>query len=138
MTDSISIQSSARALTTFTFDSTVSLCKTIASFESDDRGPGEVSEELEPLSEALYRLKEQNCMDEEDFNDLRLPLLRCGKACKQFEDLILRNSSRSGERRICFQGWEELQYMKNDIVGFKYMIARYKNTIGIAIQLSMM
>jgi hypothetical protein len=138
MTDSVSIESSAQALTKFALDSAMSLYETIASFKSKEPGPEQLSVELEPLNEALYRLKEENCMDEEDFNDLRLPLLRCGKACKQFEDVILGHSSRSGKPKICFQGWEGLQYMKNDIIGFKCMMGRYKNTIGIAVQLSMM
>jgi hypothetical protein len=138
MASPISAESSAHDLTTYAFDSSVSLLKTIESFESDDREPRELSDELEPLSDVLYRFKEENCMDEDEFNDLRMPLLRCGKACRHFEDIILQQANRSRGPRISFQSWEELRYMNDDIVKFKYMIAGYKATIEIVFRLQMM
>jgi len=64
---------------------------------------------------------------------LKLPLLRCGKACKDFEVVIARCSAHSNGPRTSFRDWARLKYLGNDIAGFKNMLAAYKSTISIAL-----
>ncbi|KAH9203539.1 hypothetical protein DL95DRAFT_529608 [Leptodontidium sp. 2 PMI_412] len=64
---------------------------------------------------------------------LRLPLLRCGKACEDFEALIVKCTTHSGGSKTSFRDWAKLKYMGDDIVGFKNMLAGYKSTIMIAL-----
>ena len=68
-----------------------------------------------------------------DMFALTLSLLRCGKACKEFEDTLLKWSSRSTEDRIRFRDWAKLKYMGEDMNGFRQLFTGCKSTIGIAL-----
>ncbi|RYP57927.1 hypothetical protein DL769_009197 [Monosporascus sp. CRB-8-3] len=114
MAEPIGIASGIIALATFAFNSSVSLYQTIRSFQSNKREIRELKEELEALSNVIQSLQELASTKEVQFEALHLPLLRCGKACKGFEEA-------------------KLQYIESDIASFKNMLARYKSTIGIAI-----
>ena len=70
---------------------------------------------------------------EVDLSALNLPLLRCGNACKEFEQEIMKCSSRSGGNRTSFRDWAKLKYMGDDIDGFRQLLAGYKSTIIIAL-----
>ncbi|OJD20126.1 hypothetical protein ACJ73_08540 [Blastomyces percursus] len=65
---------------------------------------------------------------------LRLPLLRCGKACKDFEDVINKCVTHSAGSKTGFRDWAKLTYMGEDIGRFKLMLAGYKSTINIALE----
>jgi hypothetical protein len=68
-----------------------------------------------------------------DLSALELPLLRCGNACKEFEQEIIKCSSRSGGSRTSFRDWAKLRYMGDNIDGFRQLLAGYKSTINIAL-----
>ncbi|KAH7370316.1 hypothetical protein BKA65DRAFT_488159 [Rhexocercosporidium sp. MPI-PUGE-AT-0058] len=68
-----------------------------------------------------------------DLTILRLPLQRCGKACEDFEALIVKCTAHSGGFKTSFRDWAKLKYIGDDIVGFKNIIAGYKSTIMIAL-----
>lgn len=67
-----------------------------------------------------------------ELSALRLPLLRCGNACTEFEEEVLKCLSRSGGNLTNFQDWANLRYMGDDIYGFRQLLDRYKSTINIA------
>jgi hypothetical protein len=74
-----------------------------------------------------------NATTDIDLSALDLPLLRCGNACKEFEQEITKCSSRSGGSRTSFRDWAKLTYMGEDIDGFRRLLAGYKLTINIAL-----
>ena len=61
------------------------------------------------------------------------PLQRCGSACREFKQILLRCSSQSGINRTSFCGWAKLTYMGDDIDGFRQLLSSYKSTIDIAL-----
>jgi hypothetical protein len=133
MADPISIASGALTLAIFAFQSSVSLYQTVASFQNNKRDIRELKEELEALGDVIQSLQQLASGDEVQFEALRLPLLRCGKACKDFEEIIVSCTKRSSESKTSFRDWAKLKYMGDDIAGFKNMLAGYKSTISIAI-----
>ena len=55
-----------------------------------------------------------------------LSLLRCGSACKEFQEELLKCSFRSGADRTNFRHWAKLRYMGDDIDGFRQLLAGYR------------
>jgi hypothetical protein len=68
-----------------------------------------------------------------DVSALGLPLLRCGKACGEFEEELRKYSSRSSSSRTSFRDWAKLRYMGDGIDDFRQLLAGYKSTISIAL-----
>lgn len=64
---------------------------------------------------------------------LERPLLRCGKAYKEFKALILSCTMHSVGSKHSMRDWAKLRYMGSDISGFKNVLAGYKSTINIAL-----
>lgn len=133
MVEPIGIASGALALATFALNSSVSLYQTVQSFQNNRREIRELREELEALRKVTKSLQELASEDEVRFEALRLPLLRCGKACTDFDQVIANCTKHSRESKTSFRDWVKLQYMGSDIAGFKNMLAGYKATINIAI-----
>jgi len=133
MADPLSIASGVLTLTVFAFQSSRALYQTVASLQNNQRTVRQLKEELEALSGALEALQETITNVDIDLAILRLPLLRCGKACEEFEALIVKCTAHSGGSKTSFRDWAKLKYMGDDIVGFKNMLAGYKSTIMIAL-----
>jgi hypothetical protein len=133
MADPISTASGLLALAVFAFKSSQVLYQVVASFQSNQRIVRELREELEALDGVLQALQETAADTDADFAMLKLPLLRCGKACQDFEAVIVKCTAHSGGSRTSFRDWAKLRYMGDDIVGFKNMLAGYKSTIAIAL-----
>jgi hypothetical protein len=134
MAEPISLASGLLALATFAFQSSITLYNTIQSFQSHPKRVRDLTEELEALSGVLGPLSETvSATTEVDLSTLDLPLLRCGNACKEFEQELLKCSSRSGGSRTSFRDWAKLTYMGDDIDGFRRLLAGYKLTICIAL-----
>jgi Fungal N-terminal domain of STAND proteins len=134
MAEPISLASGLLALATFAFHSSITLYDTIQSFQSHPKRVRDLTEELEALSGVLSPLSETvSAATDVDLSTLDLPLLRCGNACKEFEQELLKCSSRSGSSRTSFRDWAKLTYMGDDIDGFRRLLAGYKLTICIAL-----
>lgn len=133
MADPLSIASGILTLTVFAFQSSRALYQTVASLQNNQRTVRQLKEELESLSGALEALQETIANVDIDLTILRLPLLRCGKACEEFEALIVKCTAHSNGSKTSFRDWVTLKYMGDDIVGFKNMLAGYKSTIVIAL-----
>jgi len=133
MADPLSIASGVLTLTVFAFQSSRALYQTVASLQNNQRTVRQLKEELEALSGALEALQETINNVDIDLAILRLPLLRCGKACEEFEALIVKCTAHSSGSKTSFRDWAKLKYMGEDIVGFKNMLAGYKSTIIIAL-----
>jgi hypothetical protein len=133
MADPIGIASGLLALASFAFHSSVSLCQVIGSFQSNKRVIRELKEELEALDGVLQSLQQATVNSIIDIPALKLPLLRCGQACQEFETLIVKCTAHSGGSRTSFRDWAKLTYLGDDIIGFKNMLAGYKATISIAL-----
>ncbi|KEF54294.1 uncharacterized protein A1O9_09460 [Exophiala aquamarina CBS 119918] len=94
----------------------------------------DLTDELEALSGVLGPLSETlKSSPDIDLSSLDLPLLRCGNACKEFQDELLKCSSRSDNSRVSFRDWAKLRYMGDDIDSFRRLLAGYKLTITIAL-----
>jgi hypothetical protein len=133
MAEPIGIASGILALAIFAFQSSTRLYQLVDSFQSNQRVVRELKEELEGLNGVLRSLQETTTSTNVDLTTLRLPLLRCGKACKDFEAIIAKCAAHSRESRTSFRDWLTIQYMGGNISGFKAMLASYKSTISIAL-----
>lgn len=133
MADPIGIASGLVALATFAFHSSVSLYKAVESFQTNTKIIRDLKEELEALDGVLRSLQQVAADNSADLTGLNLPLFRCGKACREFEAVIIKCTAHSGGSRTSFRDWAKLKYMGNDIAGFKNMLAGYKSTIRIAL-----
>lgn len=133
MAEPISLASGLLALAAFAFQSSKSLYEVVESFHSNQRTIRDLKEELQALDEVLQSLHETATTADTDLTALKLPLLRCGKACKEFEVVIVKCTAHSGGPRTSFRDWAKLIYMGDDIVGFKNMLSGYKSTITIAL-----
>lgn len=133
MAEPIGTTSGLLALAVFAFNSSVSLYQAVESFRSNQRTIRELKEELEALNGVLQPLQDEAANSNSSLEGLKLPLLCCGKACKDFEALIVRCTEHSDGSRTSFRDWAKLKYMGADIAGFKNMLAGYKSTISIAL-----
>jgi hypothetical protein len=134
MADPIGLASGLLALATFAFQASVTLFKTVQSYQSQPKRVRDLKDELEALSGVLRSLTETAyAANEEELSALNLPLLRCGKACGEFEQEIMKCSSRTSDSRASFRDWAKLKYMGDDIDGFRQSLAGYKSTIIIAL-----
>jgi hypothetical protein len=134
MAEAIGIASGMVALSTFAFQSSVTLYQTLQSFKVHNTRVRNLEQELGAISEVLGSLNEKfAATSDDDLSALKLPLLRCGKACREFEEELLKCSSRSGGNRTSFRDWARLTYMGDNIDGFKQQLAGYKSTIVIAL-----
>ena len=134
MAELIGLSSGLVALVTFALKSSTLLYDTVQSYRSHPKNVRDLKEELEALGTVLQALSatvEQ--AKDTDFTALKLPLLRCGNACKEFDEVIAKCSSRSGGSRTSFRDWAKLKYMGDGIDEFRRMLAGYKSTINIAL-----
>ena len=133
MAEPIGIASGLLTLAAFAFQSSISLYQAVESFQSNQRIIRGLKEELEALNVVLESLNQVAASNSADLTGLNLPLLSCGKACKDFEAVIVKCTMHSGGSRTSFRDWAKLKYMGGDIAGFKNMLAGYKSTISIAL-----
>jgi len=133
MADPIGTASGLLALAVFAFQASTQLYQLIASFQNNQRVVRELREELGALVGVLQSLQETADSTDTNLSTLKLPLLRCGKACNDFEKVILKCVAHSSGSRTSFRDWARLKYMGSDIVGFKTMLVGYKSTISIAL-----
>jgi hypothetical protein len=134
MAEPIGLAAGLLALAGFAFQASVTLHNTVQSFQFHPKQLRDLNEELEALSGVLGSLTETvSATTDVDLSALDLPLLRCGNACKEFEQEILKCSSRSGGSRTSFRDWAKLRYMGDNIDGFRQLLAGYKSTINIAL-----
>ncbi|EDN06866.1 predicted protein [Histoplasma mississippiense (nom. inval.)] len=103
------------------------------SFRSTKRVVRELKEELESLDGVLQSLQQAVVAYGDELAGLNLPLLRCGKACREFEDVINKCVTHSAGSKTSFRDWAKLTYMGEDIGRFRLMLAGYKSTINIAL-----
>ena len=134
MAEPVSLASGLLALATFAFHSSITLYNTIQSFQSHPKRVRDLTEELEALSGVLSALNETvSATTDVDLSILDLPLLRCGNACKEFGQELLKCLTRSAGNRTSFRDWAKLKYMGDDVDGFRRLLAGYKLTISIAL-----
>ena len=133
MVEPIGVASGLLALATFAFQSSVSLFQVIESYKTSRRTIRELKQELETLKGVLSSLCQTAGDNDTYLAVLNLPLLQCGKACEEFEGIIVKCTAHSGGSRTSFRDWAKLKYMGDDILGFKNMLAGYKSTINIAL-----
>jgi len=133
MAEAIGLASGLVTLAAFAFQASVALVKTVRSFQVHPKTVRDLAEELEALVSILGSLSETVSGTDVDLSGLNLPLLRCGKACQEFEAEIIKCSSRSGGGRTSFRDWAKIKYMGDDVDGFRQLVSGYKTTIIIAL-----
>jgi hypothetical protein len=134
MAEAIGLASGLLALARFALQCSISLHETVKDFRSHPKRVRDLLEELEALSDVLGPLADfVKAKAEIDLSALDLPLLRCGNACREFQQELLRCSSRSNSNGTNFRDWARLKYMGDDIDGFRRLLAGYKATINIAL-----
>ena len=132
--DPISVSSGVLTLLAFAFKSTVTLYTTIRSFRSQDRDIRALRDELSDLGKVLESLQETaSSYATVDLDGLKLPLLRCGKACEEYGEIIARCTKHSDGSRPSVRDWVTQKYLQGDINQFREMLAGYKATINVAV-----
>ncbi|KAL4900143.1 hypothetical protein BDW74DRAFT_104527 [Aspergillus multicolor] len=133
MGDPVSVASDVVALSTFALQASKSLYQTIKDFRNSKRATRELRNEVQALSQTLEVLKHVAAEYEVELLILKLPLLRCGAACKELSDRIDQYVKHSEGSKTSLRDWTRLQYMGEDITNYKNVIANYKETIYIAL-----
>lgn len=133
MAEALGLASSLVALAGFAFQASKSLYQVLESFKSTKRTVRELRHELEALNQVIEELQKVAADHEKDLSTLKLPLLRCGKTCEEFEDVIEKCAPRSDVQRTRIIEWARLQYMGGDISNLKATLSGYKATISIAL-----
>ena len=134
MAEPIGIASGLVALATFAFQSSGALYDVVQSYRSHATRVRDLMEELGSLNGVLGSLAETlNANADIALPSLEYPLLRCANACKDFEEELKKCSTRSLAGKTSFRDWAKLNYMGEDIDGFRRMLAGYKSTILIAL-----
>ncbi|GKZ51813.1 hypothetical protein AbraIFM66951_007339 [Aspergillus brasiliensis] len=133
MADALSVASSLIALATFAFEASKSLYALVEGFKNTQRTVRELRYELESLTQVLGTLISAVMDNEAELASLKLPLLRCGKICSEFRDIIRKCVAHSNGQRTSFRDWAKLQYMGGNINDLKTTLAGYKATISIAL-----
>ncbi len=133
MAGTVSLDSGLLNQLSFALQSRIKLYKTVQSFQTQSHSALSLLEELDDLNGILNSFTEAiGAPTDVELSALRLPLLRCGNACTEFEEEVLKCLSRSGGNLTNFQDWANLRYMGDDIYGFRQLLDRYKSTINIA------
>ncbi|PVH68117.1 hypothetical protein DL98DRAFT_235877 [Cadophora sp. DSE1049] len=133
MAGTVSLDSGLLNQLSFALQSGIKLYKTVQSFQTQSHSALSLLEELDDLNGILNSFTEAiGAPTDVELSALRLPLLRCGNACTEFEEEVLKCLSRSGGNLTNFQDWANLRYMGDDIYGFRQLLDRYKSTINIA------
>ena len=133
MADALSVASSLIALATFAFEASKSLYTLVEGFKNTQRTVRELRYELESLTQVLGTLISAVKDNEAELASLKLPLLRCGKICSEFREIIRKCVAHSNGQRTSFRDWAKLQYMGGNINDLKTTLAGYKATISIAL-----
>lgn len=134
MAEPVGLASGLIGLATFAFQCSVSLYETVNSFRSHPKRVRDLLCELEALSAVLAPLVDLvKSTSDVDLSVLDLPLLRCGNACKEFQQEVLRCASRSNNNKTSFRDWARLTYMGDNIDDFRNLLSGYKATINIAL-----
>ncbi|CRG90139.1 hypothetical protein PISL3812_07181 [Talaromyces islandicus] len=133
MTDPLSVTTSLIALTGFAYRTSKSLYQAVDSFQSSKRIIRELREEVISLNQVLETLAQMAVKYGEQLDNLKLPLLRCGKACQEFEETINKCVAHAGSEKKSFRDWVQLQWRGGNIADLKTTLAGYKSTINIAI-----
>ncbi|KAK3670796.1 hypothetical protein LTR78_009368 [Recurvomyces mirabilis] len=134
MAEPIGLASSLLTLVAFAFQSSIGLHKLINEFHSHVERVLELINELIALQDVLRSLNitiESN--NEADLSALRFPVLRCGKACTKFAEILEECSRKSRGNRTSFRDWVKIKYMDDDIDGFRRLLSSYKQTISVAL-----
>lgn len=133
MAGTVSLDSGLLKQLSFALQSGIKLYKAVQSFQTQSHSTLSLLEELDDLNGILNSFTEAiGAPTDVELSALRLPLLRCGNACTEFEEEVLKYLSRSGGNLTNFQDWANLRYMGDDIYGFRQLLDRYKSTINIA------
>jgi hypothetical protein len=133
MADPLSVTSALLGVVTFAIQSSKTLYETVQSFRNHQRVIRHLQDESASLNQVLQSLQAVLSHDASAFVPLQLPIERCGQACSEFEEMLIKCSKHTGGPRTSFRDWARLRYMGTDIAGFTNMIAGYKNTICIAL-----
>ncbi|KAF7590395.1 hypothetical protein BBP40_002896 [Aspergillus hancockii] len=115
MAEPLSVASSLITLAGFAFQASKSLSQAIESFKSVKRAIRELRADVGSLIHVLKDLQEVAAQNEAELATLKLPLLRCGKICNEFE----------GTLNKCYRG--------GDIADLRTTLSGYKATISIAL-----
>jgi hypothetical protein len=113
--------------------SSKSLYQAIKSFQSNRRAIRKLIKKLEALDVVLQSLYQKAANGNANLTGLELPLVRYGKVCRDFETVITKCTAHSGGSKTTFRDWEKLNYIGNDIIGFKNILTGYKSIISIAL-----
>lgn len=133
MADGISVASGIVAISIFAGKSSIALFNTVKSFQNHKRDVRELKDQLETLTGTIQSVQDLAPKHEDTLEPLNLPLLRCGRACEEFSQMIASCTKHSNQTGTSFRDWTKLKYHNEDISGVKRKLGMYTDTMSIAI-----
>jgi hypothetical protein len=133
MAEVIGIASGIATFVSLALEASTALGRNIKSYRSKEKKVRELRDEVEGLIEVLRTLKISIDDVAVDIEALKQVLSRCCETCKEFDKLVAKYTKNSTDQRTSIRDWWKLQYMGEDIVGVKNMLAGYKATLTIAL-----
>jgi hypothetical protein len=133
MAEVIGITAGLVALLGFGVQSGQVLIQTLHSFQSRKKTVRELKTEVESLVKVLQSVQEACTETDAGFSALKLPVLECGKACKEFNIYITKIAPRSDQDRISFRDWASITMRGDSVDAFKNKLAANKATMTIAL-----
>ncbi|PYH50907.1 uncharacterized protein BO96DRAFT_488845, partial [Aspergillus niger CBS 101883] len=110
-----------------------SLYTLVKDFKNTQQTIRELWYKLESLTQVLGTLISAVMDNEAELASLKLPLLRCGKICSEFRNIIQKYMAHSNGQHTSFRDWAKLRYMGGTIYDLKTTLTGYKATISIAL-----
>jgi hypothetical protein len=133
MAEVIGITSGVLALAGFGVQSGQALIQTLQSFRSSKKNVRELKTELESLVNVLQSVQKACGETDAGYPALKLPVLECDKACKEFNAYITKIAPRSDRDRRSFRDWASITLRGDSIDAFKYKLAANRSTMTIAL-----
>jgi hypothetical protein len=132
MAEVIGLASGLLTLIGFAYKSSKSLYDLLHDIQNCPKAIRQLRDELGDVGGVLQSLERTVSNEDDDFTTLKIPLQRCGDACREFQEIFTKFNS-GNSKRAQLRDWVMVKYMGEEISGFKDVLAGYKSTICIAI-----
>ncbi|KAE8312441.1 hypothetical protein BDV41DRAFT_577630 [Aspergillus transmontanensis] len=137
MVDPFSLATGLLALATFAYGACQSVGREFQSFEDQPKDICHLKSQLKSLTAVLGSLisvvREPGAETDTDLVSLKAPLLGCGEACKDLEDLIRKCTKHSDGKGSSVRTWLNLKVRADEIKSIQNILSVYQETITLAL-----
>lgn len=140
MAEALGITSAILAIVEFAFETSITLYEQISSLKSHVETVSNLQFDLGALTALLQTLQVQLGAEGATCDDARLepikaPLLESGKACKALAEMLKSCAADASSKREIAKKWLRMQYKGKSIDETRSLLASYKSTLAIALDI---